>query len=210
MEQLDAAIKFFKDNWISISSLIISIVALAITWKKNVIDRHYANDKDLLEQLKSSMSMAYNSISRDDGNEHFPISDRLKWLTAARHIIRYNVLKSGLKTKLFKTICDEQEEFWRNNFYSLLEKIDSANFFGYIDQNEMVEEVIEPKSAAIVLSFSTWKEGMGDPIEDFELEDIVVKYSLFTPTYRHFRQYIEQRFPERAEKIRNLITSQST
>lgn len=202
MEQLATAIKFFQDNWISISSLILSIFAVGITWKTHVIDRHYANDKDLLEQLKSSMDIAYNSISRDDGNEHYPISDRLKWLICARHIIRYNMLKSNLKTKLFKTICDEQEEFWRNNFYSLLEKIDSVRFYS--------DEMIEPRSAAIILAFSTWKEDMDDPIEDFKLEDIVIKHNLFTPKYRYFKEYIEEKFPERAKKIQSLITSQST
>jgi len=210
MEQLEAAIKFFKDNWISIISLIISISALIITWKKNIIDRHQTNDKDLLEQLKTSMKVAYDSISRDDGNDHFPISDRLKWFTSARHIMRYRELRSGLKTNLYKTICDEQEEFWRNNFYALLEKIDSSSFFEYIDQDEMVEENIEPRSAAIVLSFSTWKEGLEDPIDSLDFEEMVMKYNFFTPTYRHFKHYVERRFPEQAKRIRDLITSQST
>jgi len=184
--------------------------ALGITWKKNITDRHYTNDKELLEQLKASLKMAYDSILANNGKDQLPINDRLRWLTSARHITRYRQLRSELRTNIFKTICDEQEEFWRTKFYTLLEKIDSSRFFSYIDQERMDEEHIEPKSAAIVLSFSTWKEDLEDPIDDLDFEQIVVKYNLFAPKYQHFKHYVERISPEKAERIRNLITSQCT
>lgn len=159
-------------------SLIIAAISLSITWRKNVKDREYANDKELLEQLKQSLELAYRSLATD--NNGFPINNRLRWLAAARHISRYRQLQSSLRTPLYKVICEEQEEYWRNKVYNLLQRIENSRFFESINPDEMTEEMIEPKSAAIVYSFSVWKEGMPDPLESMGFEEIANKYNLFS------------------------------
>ena len=181
-------------------SLIIAAISLSITWRKNVKDREYANDKELLEQLKQSLELAHRSLATD--NNGFPINNRLRWLAAARHISRYRQLQSSLRTSLYKVICDEQEEYWRNRVYNLLQRVENSHFFEYINPDEMTEEMIEPKSAAIVYSFSVWKEGMPDPLESTGFEEIVNKYNLFSPLQRHFREYIERKHPKLAEKVK--------
>ena len=181
-------------------SLIIAAISLSITWRKNVKDREYANDKELLEQLKQSLELAYRSLATD--NNGFPINNRLRWLAAARHISRYRQLQSSLRTPLYKVICEEQEEYWRNRVYNLLQRIENSRFFESINPDEMTEEMIEPKSAAIVYSFSVWKEGMPDPLESMGFEEIVNKYNLFSPLQRHFREYIERKHPKLAEKVK--------
>lgn len=79
-------------NEMSIASLVISLVSLVVagislfvTWRKNVIDRQHASDKELMEQLKQSLMLAYESLVMENGH---PVNDRLRWLTAARHIAR--------------------------------------------------------------------------------------------------------------------------
>lgn len=181
-------------------SLIIAGISLYITWRKNVKDREYANDKELLEQLKQSLELAYRSLATD--NNGSPINNRLRWLAAARHISRYRQLQSSLRTPLYKVICEEQEEYWRNRVYNLLQRIENSRFFESINPDEMTEEMIEPKSAAIVYSFSVWKEGMADPLESMGFEEIVNKYNLFSPLQRHFREYIERKHPKLAEKVK--------
>ena len=181
-------------------SLIIAAISLCITWWKNVKDREYANDKELLEQLKQSLELAYRSLATD--NNGSPINNRLRWLAAARHISRYRQLQSSLRTPLYKVICEEQEEYWRNRVYNLLQRIENSRFFESINPDEMTEEMIEPKSAAIVYSFSVWKEGMPDPLESMGFEEIVNKYNLFSPLQRHFREYIERKHPKLAEKVK--------
>jgi len=181
-------------------SLIIAAISLSITWRKNVKDREYANDKELLEQLKQPLELAYRSLATD--NNGSPINNRLRWLAAARHISRYRQLQSSLRTPLYKVICEEQEEYWRNRVYNLLQRIENSRFFEYINPDEMTEEMIEPKSAAIVYSFSVWKEGMPDPLESMGFEEIVNKYNLFSPLQRHFREYIERKHPKLAEKVK--------
>jgi hypothetical protein len=172
-----------------------------ITWRKNIVDRRYASDKELLEQLKQSLDLAYRSVARENDGD-FPTNSRLGWLTSARHIIRYRQLQISLKTTLYKTICEEQEEYWRNRFYNLLGRIDDSRFYESITPNEMVPEKIEPRSAAIVHSFSVWKEGRPDPLDDMSFEEIVSNYKLFSPRHRHFRDYIERSYPSLAERAK--------
>ena len=196
---------YFADNWLALTALIISITMLLITWRKNIKDRQYSSDKELLEQLKNSMELAFNSIAIERGNDPFPTNNRLSWLTSARHIVRYRQLRKFLKTKLYKTLCDEQEEYWRNQFYKLLGHIENSGFFQCIDPEKMKDENIEPRSAAIVYSFSTWKEGMPDPIENMSFEELVSKHNLFSPINRAFQQYIEMKYPELAKKTKNYL-----
>ena len=200
-EELYKALLFFRDNWLALAAFILSIISLYITWRKNIKDRQYANDKELVEQLKQSLELAFKSLAsnRDNGP---PTNIRSRWLAAARHISRYRDLQSFLKTSLHKTICEEREEYWRNKVYNLLKRIDDSRFFESINP-EMEEEKIDLRSAAVVFSFSVWKEGRPDPLDKMSLEEIIKKYKLFTPRHRHFWGYVEKTAPNIASKIKS-------
>lgn len=195
------AILYFKDNWLALAAFILSAISLWITLHKSIKDRRYANDKDLVEQLKQSLELAYKSLSFRNDSERLT-NIRLRWLTAARHIARYRELQSSLKTSLHKTICEEQEEYWRNKVYGLLQHIDNSRFFESIDPEKMEEEKIDLRSAAVVFSFSVWKEGRPDPLDNMTLEEIIQNYKLFSPIHRHFWDYVKRTAPGIAEKIK--------
>ena len=201
-EALYKVLLFFKDNWLALAAFILSIISLYITWRKNIKDRQYANDKDLVEQLKQSLELAFKSLAPNNENGP-PTNIRLRWLTAARHISRYRELQSSLKTSLHKTICEEQEEYWRDKVYNLLKRIDDSRFFESINPEEMEEEKIDLRSAAVVFSFSVWKEGRPDPLDKMSLEEIIKKYKLFSPLHRHFWGYVEKTAPNIAAKIKS-------
>jgi hypothetical protein len=195
------ALLYFKDNWLALVAFILSAISLWITWHKNIKDRRYANDKDLVEQLKQSLELAYKSLALRNDSER-PTNIRLRWLAAARHIARYRELQSSFKTSLHKTICEEQEEYWRDKVYGLLQHIDDSRFFESIDPEKMEEEKIDLRSAAVVFSFSVWKEGRPDPLDNMTLEEIIQHYKLFSPIHRHFWDYVHRTAPEIAEKIK--------
>jgi hypothetical protein len=199
VRMLQNVVFYFRDNWLALAAFILSIVSLAITWRKNIVDRRYVNDKELVDQLKQSLQLAYMSLVTGDDKSP-PTNSRLRWLTSARHISRYRALNQFLKTSLYRTISAEQEEYWRNRIYNLLQRIDDSKFFECINMKEMMEERIEPKSAAIVYSFSVWKEGMPDPLDSMNFEEIVERYELFSPLHRPFREYIERCYPGLAKK----------
>lgn len=201
---IELAISYIFENWIAIFALVISFLLAVGTLVKNRKVQAYADDKELMEQLKLSLENAYGAIVISKNNDIVPHNDRISWLTSARHIVRYRQLKIKLKTSLYKTICDEHEEYWRNKFYLLLERINDSMFFEYVDPDIVSEVNIEPRSAAIIYSFSTWNQNRDDPIDSVKFEDTVVKYDLFSPQFRHFREYIERRVPEYAEKVKKI------
>jgi len=194
------ALNYFQDNWLALAAFVLSLITLAVTWRKNIKDRQYNNDKELVEQLKLSLELAFKSLSTGENGP--PTNIRLRWLTAARHIARFRELQLSIKTKLFKTICEEHEEFWRDKIYNLLAYIEDSNFFRCINPDEMEEEKIDIRSAAVVYSFSVWKEGRPDPLDHMSLENIIVKYKLYSPLHRHFWGYVKKEKPTLADKVK--------
>ena len=191
---------YIGENGVAFASLLVSMLALGITWVKNIKDRNRADDKELFEHLKFSLEQAYSSIIFAESGQ--PKQDRIGWLAGARHIVRFWELRKGLKTKLYTTICAEQEEYWSQKIYEILTEIKDSNFFSWINPSEMEEETIEPRSVAIVYAFSKWKEGMPDPIEAWPLEKTVSEYKLFSAQHRQFRAFIEAKFPKLAVKVK--------
>ncbi len=197
------ALIYFQSNWLAFAAFILSLVSLVITLRQNIKNRHYANDKELVEQLKQSLELAFKSLFIDENGQ--PTNIRLRWLTAARHIARYRELQLSLKTKLYMTICEEHEEYWRDKIYNLLAYIKDSSFFKSIDPEEMEEGEIDMMSAAIVYSFSVWKEGRPDPIDNMGLEEIIHKHKLLlTPfkVHRPFLDYVEKKSPGLLKRLR--------
>jgi hypothetical protein len=185
-------IAYLKDDWLALTAIIVSIFSLAFTILNSVKNRRHTDDKELLEQLKQSMELAYECINNKN---RMPSNNRNHWLTSARHITRYRQLKSSLKTGLFKTICDEKEEYWRNEFHKLLQGIEDISHFTAINLDTVDSEKIEPMSAAIVYSMSTWPKDKPDPIDSEPFEDIVNRYQLFSRSNRPFHDYIKHNYP---------------
>lgn len=195
---------YFRDNWLAVAAFVLSVASLGFTVIKNIKDRNHADDKELMEQLKQSIQLAYEAVEVRSGS---PTNIRTRWLTSARHIVRYRELKLFLKTNLYRTICDEQEEYWSNKFYALLQGITDSAFFESINQETMEKEQIEPRSAALVYSMSVWPKGKADPIDAEAFEAIVERYELFSPLYRHFREYVSGKHSKLAEKVKKKAGS---
>jgi hypothetical protein len=200
------ALIYFQDNWLALAAFILSLISLFIALSKNIKDRQYANDKELVEQLKQSLELAFKSLVTNNSNELPPTNNRLRWLTAARHISRYRKLKLSLKTSLYKTICEEHEEYWRDKVYNLLALIDNSSFFECINPEEMEKEEIDLTSAAVVYSFSVWQQEKSDPLDNMSLEEIIQKYKeLLTPyrLHRPFLDYAEKKVPNLVKRVRD-------
>lgn len=181
-------------DWIAILAAIIGLASFGLSLWNAIKNQLIEHDRELLRQLVLSLERAYSAISPSQANLP-PNPDRLAWLTSARHLVSYEDLKNSLRLPLYKRLCEEQEEFWRHEFYLLILRIGSEQYFSSINAEEMMEENIEPTSAARILAFSAWPEGRPDPIDSLSLDDLVARNNLFSPRFRHFRNYIERRFP---------------
>jgi hypothetical protein len=193
-------------NWIAIFALLVSIWSLLLAHTINVKDREFACDKDLFEQLKNTLKMAFKAIVSTNDNKT-PINDRLQWLISARHIERYRELKLKLKTELYQEICQEHEHFWSDQFHKVINRIPGPDFFHYINEEKMIEESIDLRSVAVVYSFATWSFERKDPITDISLKKIIIDYKLYTPINRNFWLYFERMKPDQAKEILEKIES---
>lgn len=197
---LQSFIFYFRDNLLALAAFLISVISLAITWQKNIKDRRYANDKELLEHLKTSLGLAYNSLAIGESKD-VPTNNRLSWITSARHIAKYWELRPLLRTKLYQTICGEHEEYWRSRFYNLMKQINDSAFFESINPVEMTEEQIDVRSAAIIYQFSIWKEDVPDPMNTVCYEEVARNMKKHPSYSRPLMKYIERVYPKLAEKV---------
>ena len=127
-------------NWIALFALLVSLGSLYLAYRINLKDREYTSDKDLFEQLKNTLNMAYEAIVLAEDSET-PISDRLQWLISSRHIERYRKLKLNLKTPLYRIICEEHGHYWSDQFYKIIEKIPGPEFFFTLTKNKCLRKV---------------------------------------------------------------------
>ena len=89
----------------------------------------------------------------------------------------------------------------------MLARIEDSSFFQCINPEEMEEEEIDMMSAAVVYSFSVWKEGRPDPLDSMDLEKIIQQYKqLLTPFHIHrpFLDYVEKKAPGLIKKARSI------
>lgn len=190
-----------SSDWIALAAAVVATASLFVSWRTAVYQRKTDNDRELLKQMILTLERAYGSISAGTPSA-LPRQSRLAWLTAARHIAAFKSLKAELKTPLHRKLCDEHEEYWRHQFYLLLSRIDSSSYFEWTNAETGQPESINPTSAALVLAFSNWPKDRKDPLDDFSLKKLIQENDLFSLLFRHFRAYIEARFPRWNESDR--------
>lgn len=154
-------------------SIGIAYFSLRATKKKQQEDSDASHDKEVIVQAKLSLEWAYEAIEIDP-ESNMPKANRLMWLTASRHILRYYDLRDSLKTSMYKTICAEHEEYSRHKFYLMFSNHNFmfGNYFTKSDKPDYPEN-IELRSAMVISVFFQWDENTEDPIDSFTVEELV-------------------------------------
>lgn len=166
---------------IAFGAAAVSIFAIYIPWRST-------HDSEVFKESVLALERAYRSLAREMGADGRPAADRLNWLTSARHIESYKELRSSLKTKLYRRLCQEQEEHWRHEFYLCLLK-------DHITQSSYFENgPIEPRSAIVLYGFASWPSKREDPIDKLNIEAIYGESDLLKGNYG-LQQYL-QKFPQ--------------
>lgn len=132
-------------------------------------------DKELMTQARQSLKWAYDALT-EEGKTVPPSADRLNWLTCARHLLRHKELAAQIKTDTYRMVHAEQEEFWRHQFYLALNH-PALSFAGYYMGPDRYGPLsgngIEPRSAAVVVAFSSWPDGQVDRIDEVDAAELV-------------------------------------
>lgn len=146
---------------------------------------------DLCKQALECLQVAYDVLT-ENGRECPPPQSRINWLTSARQIVRFQQLRDRLQGTA-RTIVDETEVVYRHKFYMALRGVEQA--IGYFDSPPgagaaNTDNVIQPKSAAIVIGFSQWPVNLSDPLDAISFNQIhsergafVFRHRAFEPVY---------------------------
>lgn len=146
---------------IALLALILSIVSIVYTGVAPLWNHH---DAQVSKQAIQALERAYATLTQEGLQRSPPAADRLNWLTAARGIQDYKVLRSQLKTDLYRQLCDANEHHWRHQFHLALEK-------GSIYQMAyFVEGSLEKNSTAVVFAFSAWPDDRKDPLNAVDID----------------------------------------
>lgn len=155
----------------------LGFVGLAIsienTRRSTEEERRRNRDRELLEQVLKSYGWAYEAFIKDN-DRGTVIANRLNWLVTARHLLRAKKLADQISSSTYRTIQQENEEHWRTQFYR---QVDSASLLrpGYYFEWHDERRPLDHRAAIVIADFVAWKEDVGDPIDDIEPHELMLK-----------------------------------
>lgn len=181
---------------IALGSAVVSVLAIYIPWRNT-------HDSEVFKEAVLALERAYRSLMQGAEPDGRPASNRLNWLTSARHIESYKSLRGSLKTGLYLRLCQEHEDHWRHEFYLRISK-DRIYQVSYYETGS-----IEPCSAIVIHGFAAWKNERQDPIDKLDFEAIYQESNPFQGNYG-LKEYLA-RFPQfsgeaQSVKGRRLMT----
>ena len=115
-----------------------------------------------------------------------PVVVRLAWLSAARQLMTYELLKKKLaptgcfEQTAFLEVCKANEAHWRQQFYDAI----PDTFFSHVGiglvqpQQDRRQPDLEPISVAVVLSFCGMPEDQEDTINHVDISKRIGQISL--------------------------------
>lgn len=152
------------------SLAILASATVAVSLYRATTQRHNKEDEfkaseAFLSEAKTLLEKTYQLFSNGDDDTP-PENSRVMWLTVARMIVRYQKLKKLIIEEPHIEIIEENEEFWRYKFYSLLDRNADALSCDYFSLSEHRCGVnkIDRTSIAVIFDFAAWKGE--DPLDD--------------------------------------------
>lgn len=160
-------------------------LAIAIGFLNYLSNQKTKKDEEITKEAVLALERAYEILTERETHINPPLKDRYNWLTTARMLVRYEKLKKRLRSNLYKTICEEQEEYWRHKFY-LVVKEPTLYPISYFEQSGDKTQ-IQPQSALVIFGFAGWKEGRIDPLNKFNSE---YYFASLSPEHRDLIKYL--------------------
>ncbi|OOY36786.1 hypothetical protein BOV89_10680 [Solemya velum gill symbiont] len=159
-------------------------------------DRHQQDDdrkrsETFLNESIELLERAYETFTRSGHSP--PDNDRLLWLSTARMLLRFNKMKSLITESDHIHIADENEEYMRLKFYTLLDSCRDRFTLDYFMPNRRLfdGDNIDRKSLAVIFDFSKWKEGTDDPLDAVDDQELFAQGAAQID-YLGVHSYIEQ------------------
>lgn len=129
-----------------------------------------AESELLMQEAIKTLGRAYETFTRLGDKP--PKNDRLLWLSAARMVVRYKSMRQRISEQDHQEIADENEEYIRLRFYTLLHECKDLFTVQYFMPNG---DVIARKSIAVIFDFAKWRDGIEDPLEKIDDQELFAK-----------------------------------
>lgn len=156
---------------IALVALSVSILSIYLSYKNNLINRKMANDEKLFKELTIILNRAYEKFSGQDTNRKN--NQEMKyWRNSARLILSYLSLKEKIKTDMYKSLCNTNEEFYRLQFHLVLVREKEIKIHGLKDDTDR-------KAMAMIVEFSKVTHWKKDPLSDIDLKKMIEKHKLY-------------------------------
>ena len=170
--QINANLATFQ----AIGSLAIACSAIVAFFLYRLnLNRHkdedaYKESNTFLKEATNNLERAFEIFTDNGENISPPRNDRLLWLTTARMLLRFNKLRGNINVSEHIDIIEEHEEYWRFQFYKLLDENKSNFTTTYFNPSGKPHsgDCIARNSMAAIFSFARWKEGAKDPMEEVD------------------------------------------
>ena len=131
-----------------------------------------------MKEALSVLEKAYQTFTHKGTDP--PANSRLLWISTARMIVRFQNLRERVSEADHVAVLDENEEYVRIKFYSLLDSnrknFTREYFCPGSDQYDGIN--IQRKSMAVIFGFSRWRENMVDPLDSIDDVEVFARGAL--------------------------------
>lgn len=131
-------------------------------------DARRVSSKEFLEESLLLLKRSYELFTGGEGAP--PANDRVLWLSTARMIARFNSMRKLITESDHLVIVDEHEEYWRLQYYLLLD--DSKEIFTtayFMPEGQQYGGNVVARSAiAVVFDFAKWNPEVPDPLQSID------------------------------------------
>lgn len=169
--------------------------------------QHRDKQKEVLcNQAIQCLERAYTHLMPEGAGA--PVVNRLAWLSAARQLMSFELLKEKLadtgcfEQTAFLEVCKANEAHWRQQFYDAI----PDTFFSHVGiglvqpQRDRGQPDLEPISVAVVISFCGMSADQEDTINHVDISKRIRQISLRFITLR-------DRYLAQEESLKRTIES---
>lgn len=152
-----------------LASATVALSLYRATTRRHIEEDNFKSSEAFMSEAKNLLEKTHDLFCGGHDGE-LPDNSRVLWLTVARMIVRYNKIKTLIKAPSHIDIIEENEEYWRYKFYSLLDSHSAALSRDYFMSPEDPHggNKIDKKSIAVIFDFAAWKGP--DPLD--KIDDI--------------------------------------
>lgn len=202
----------------SIGSVAIAIsAAIALNLYLTTVKRHKQEDckyasKEYLDEAINLLERAFEIFTDKSQNLSPPRNDRLLWFTTARMIVRYQNVKHKITESSHKDIVQEHEEYWRLQFYELLDDNKDNFTVEYFQPSgdKYHHTTISRKTIPVIFNFSRWHDDSQDVLKQVDEIELLANGAVsisFTGVEEFLEQYDE--FFEKVERRKSELEGNS-